>query len=179
MRIRRGQGSRHGGLSQRAGAFACLVLCSFFFSGCAYYSTSATGGSGFRSVAIPLLENTSLEPGIQQALTDSLIQAFVANGALRVVDESRADIVLKGTVTEIREEPFTYQQQADQYQISVFLEMSCYNIRSKQTLWDQKLRGYGIYSAAERREDARRQGLADAFRILSEDVVDRTQVGGW
>ena len=155
-----------------------LLLC-----GCAYYSTSATGGAGFRTVAVPLMENASLEPGIQQALTDSLIQAFVSNGALRVVDEGQADVVLRGTVTEVVEAPFTYQQQAnqqaDQYQITVSLEMTCTDARNKQTLWEEKLRGYGIYSAAEQRDLARRKGLADAFRILIEDVVDRTQVGGW
>ena len=154
-----------------------LLLC-----GCAYYSTSATGGGGIRSVAIPILENTSLEPGIQQALTDSLIQAFVSDGALRVVDEDRADAVLKGTVVEVQEEPFTYGQQADadQYRITVFLDMTCTDTREKKPLWEEKrLRGYGVYSASERREEARRAGLAAAFEMLTRDIVDRTQVGGW
>ena len=101
----------------QAALFSVLLLW-----GCAYYSTSATGGGGIRSVAIPLLANTSLEAGIQQTLTDSLIEAFVADGALRVVDEDQADIILRGTVLEVREEPFTYGDQADQYQISVFMD---------------------------------------------------------
>ena len=155
-----------------------LLLC--FVCGCAYYSTSATGGSGIRSVAIPLLENESLESGIHQALTDSLIQSFLADGALRVLDEDRADVILRGTVMEVREEPFTYGQAADQFQISVFLDIECYDTRSKKSLWEEKrLRGYGIYSAALRREEERSKGLADAFEILTRDIVDKTQVGGW
>ncbi len=161
-----------------ASLFIGLLL--LFFCGCAYYSTSATGGSGVRSVAIPLLENTSLEAGIQQALTDSLIQAFVSDGALRVVDEELADSVLRGAVVEVREEPFTYGQAADQYRITVVLDVTFYDTRKKQTIWEEKgLQGYGIYSAAQAREEARQQGLAAAFRILTQDVVDRTQVGGW
>jgi hypothetical protein len=131
-------------------------------------------------VAIPLLENTSLEPGIQQTLTDSLIEAFVADGALRVVDEDQADIILRGTVLEVREEPFTYGDQADQYRISVFVDVSCYDANKKQTLWEEKrLLGYGIYNARDQREIARSEGLGQAFGMLTRDVVDRTQVGGW
>jgi hypothetical protein len=131
-------------------------------------------------VAIPLLENESLEAGIHQALTDSLIQAFVTDGALRVVDEDQADAVLQGAVVEVAEEPFTYGNQADQYQITVFVDVTLYDSRKKQVIWEEKrLRGYGIYSAAERREEARQEGLAAAFQILTRDVIDRTQVGGW
>ena len=150
------------------------------FAGCAHYSTSASGGSGFKSVAIPLLENKSLEPEIQQALTDSLIQAFVESGALKVVDEDRADVVLRGTIVEVREEPFTYGGAADQYQITVFVDMSCYDAREKKSLWEEsRLRGYGIYSASLQREEARIEGLGAAFEILTRDIVDKTQVGGW
>lgn len=158
----------------------CAALFLFWLAGCAYYSTSATGGSGFRSVAIPLMENESLEPEIQQALTDSLIQAFLQDAALRVTDEDRADIVLRGTIVEVRDDPFTYRGQADQFQISVFLDVSCYDVKNKKQLWEEKrLKGYGIYSAAGQREEARQEGLGAAFEILTRDIVDRTQVGGW
>ena len=147
---------------------------------CAHYSTSATGGAGVRTVAVPLFENESLEPEVHQALTDSLIEAFVSDGALRVVDEDRADAVLHGTIVEVKEEPFTYQAQAEQYRIVVFVNVTCQTIENKTVQWEEKrLRGYGIYSATERREEARATGLAAAFRMLTKDIVDRTQVGGW
>ena len=157
--------------------FAAICL---LFSGCAHYSTSATGSGGVRSVAVPLLENESLESGIHQALADSLIQAFVADGALRVVEEGQADAVLQGTVLEVVEEPFTYGDQADQYQISVFVKVVFYDARQKQAIWEiARMRGYGIYNAALQRDLARAEGVGDALRMLSKDVVDRTQVGGW
>lgn len=163
-----------------ASTFAVSVLLfALLFAGCAYYSTSATGG-GIRTVAVPLVDNESLEAGIQQALTDSLIQGFVTNGALHVVDEDQADAVLRGTVLEVREDPFTYGNQADQYQISVFLKVVFYDTRQKQTIWEvDRMRGYGIYDASGQREQARQKGLGDALRMLTQDVIDRTQVGGW
>ena len=97
--------------SQKWSAY-CLLLIMYLPLSCAYYSTSATGSGGIRSVAVPLLDNESLEAGIHQALTDSLIQGFVSDAALRVVEEDQADAVLQGTVLEIKEEPFTYSGQA-------------------------------------------------------------------
>lgn len=160
-----------------------VVLLPIFclqFQGCAYYSTSATGSGGIRTVAIPLLENESLEANIHQALTDSLTQGFVSDGALRVVDEDLADAILQGTVVAVKEDPFTYANQADQYQISVYLKVIFYDTREKKALWEnERMRGYGIYSAAGSREVNRQAGLNEAIQMLTRDVVDRTQVGGW
>ena len=160
--------------------FYILSPAFCLFLGCTHYTTSATGSGGIRSVAVPLLENESLEAGIQQALADSLIQAFVADGALRVVEEDQADAILQGTVLEVVEEPFTYGDQADQYQISVFVKVVFYDTRQKQALWEvARMRGYGIYNAALQRDLERAKGVGDALRMLSKDMVDRTQVGGW
>ena len=157
-----------------------LIVFLFLPLGCAYYSTSATGSGGIRTVAVPLLENESLEANIHQVLTDSLTQEFVTDGALRVVDEDLADAILQGTVVEIKEEPFTYNNQADQYQISVFLKVVFYDTREKKALWEaERMRGYGIYSASGVREENRQEGLGAAIQMLARDVVDRTQVGGW
>lgn len=157
------------------GLWVCFVL-----SGCAYYSTSATGSGGIRTVAVPLLENESLEANIHQALTDSLTQGFVNDGALRVVDEDLADAILQGTVVEVVEDPFTYGDQADQFQISVFVNVVFYDTREKKALWEmERMRGYGIYSAGGARENNRQAGINVALQMLARDVVDRTQVGGW
>jgi hypothetical protein len=167
-------------LSNGSARILLIALAAGLASGCAWYSTSAGGGSGFRSVAVPLLENESLEPEIHQALTDSLIEAFVANGALKVVDEDLADVVLRGTVVEVREEPFTYGDQADQFRITLWVKISSYDSRSKEILWEERrLRGFGIFSATAERSTARAAGLSEAVRMLTEDILDRTQVGGW
>jgi len=168
-------------LTKTSGWFVILlpVFC-FMLQGCAYYSTSATGSGGIRTVAIPLLENESLEANIHQVLTDSLTQGFVSDGALRVVGEDLADAIVQATVVEVKEDPFTYANQADQYQISVYLKVVFYDTREKKTLWEnERMRGYGIYSAVGSREANRQAGLNEAIRMLTRDVVDRTQVGGW
>lgn len=157
-----------------------LIVLIGVVGACSHYSTSASGRGGAASVAVPLFENRSLESGLQQALTDSLIEGFVSNGAVRVLDEDRAKLVLRGEILEVREEPFTYDGGSEQFQISIYLGISCYDTEEKKTLWDeQRLRGFGIFDARQDRRIARSEGLNDAIRMLVADVVDRTQVGGW
>lgn len=157
-----------------------LAACLLCLAACSHYSTSASGRGGASSVAVPLFENRSLEPGLQQALTDSLIQGFVTNGAIRVLDEDRAHLVLRGEILEVREEPFTYDGGSQQFQVSVFVGVSCYDTREKKTLWEEsRLRGFGIFDASRDRQAARSEGMDDAIRMLVEDLVDRLQVGGW
>lgn len=128
---------------------------------------------------MPLLENESLEPEIHQTLTDSLVEAFVRNGALRVLEEDAADVVLRATVVDVREEPFTYADQADQFRITIVVRAACVDNRTKETLWEQRISGFGIFSATEDRSSARRSGIGDAAEMLAQDILDRTQVGGW
>jgi hypothetical protein len=149
-------------------------------SGCAWYSTSAGGAGSFRSIAVPLVENESLEPEIHQTLTDSLVEAFVRSGALKVVDEDVADVVLRGTVVEVQEEPFTYGDQADQFRVTLYINVVCVDAREKKTIWEERrLRGFGIYNASEERSVARRAGMSEAIGMVTQDILDRTQVGGW
>ena len=159
--------------------FIVVVLISALV-GCAHYGTSASGSGAYGSVSVPQLDNQSLEPGLQQALTDSLIDRFVSTTGMRVVDEDRAAIVLQGTITEVTEQPFTYEGGTDQLRITIRVDMSCYDTEQKKTIWEEKgLRGFGIYDAEVSRQEARTTGLGEAIQMFVEDVVDRTQVGGW
>lgn len=164
------------------------LLCAallLLLSGCGVYSTSGAGRSGGGTVAIPLFENSTVEFGINEGLTDTLIVALVREASLKVVDENRADLVIRGRVVSVRDEPFTYgqtqaQAQAEQNRITVTIDVSCYDAKKGRAVWEEKgLSGYGIYRAGGRQEEERRAGIRAAFAILVKDIVDRTSVGGW
>ncbi|MSS73643.1 MAG: hypothetical protein EXS64_19465 [Candidatus Latescibacteria bacterium] len=157
------------------------VLLLLILSGCGIYSTSGTGRAGGGTIAVPLFENSTVEFGINEVLTDTLIVALVKEASLKVVDEDQADLVVRGRVTSVREEPFTYgQTQTDQNRIIVTLDVSCYDTKKGRTVWEEKgLSGYGIYRAGGRQEEERNAGIHAAFAMLVKDIVDRTAVGGW
>ena len=164
--------------------FAPLIFPTLFLlalSGCGVYATSGAGRSSGGTVAVPLFENGTVESGINEGLTDALVSALVRDASLKVVDEDRADLVIRGKVTTVRDETFTYTQaQAGQNRITVVAEVSCYDVKKGRMMWEEKtLSGYGIYQAGGRQEEERSAGIRAAFAILVKDIVDRTAVGGW
>ena len=164
---------------------AQFALCTILLWGCGVYSTSGSGRSGGGTLAVPLFENSTVEFGINESLTDTLIVALVQDANMRVVDEDQADFVIQGSVVDIRDEPFTYggisgQEQAEQNRVIVSVNVSFYDTKKGETVWEEKgLSGYGIYQASGNQEEERELGIRAAFAILVKDIVDRTAVGGW
>ncbi|MYA77703.1 MAG: hypothetical protein F4Y17_09080, partial [Gemmatimonadetes bacterium] len=59
----------------------CMVVTA------CYYSTSQGSRAGdIRNIVIPLFDNTTVETGIQEDLTDKVIERFLENGEFRIVD---------------------------------------------------------------------------------------------
>ena len=80
---------RPGSIHVRAGlGFATLVA---IVAGCGYGFSSSVLPGHIKTVAIPLMENRSVRGGLDAALTDSLVEAFIRNHTLSVVPEKNAD----------------------------------------------------------------------------------------
>jgi hypothetical protein len=89
------------GTSLVLSALAILTL-----SGCAGYRLGNTSGrdlQGVRSVYVPVVKNTSLQPDLQMAVTNAIIRRFNNDGTLEVNQNSNADSELDVVVTNVKE----------------------------------------------------------------------------
>ena len=128
------------------------------------------------------MENRKPEYGITDQLTDGIIEALVEDGTLKVVDESNADSVIRGTIIDVQDSPFTYtaSEEAVQYRVSLFVELSYYDVKKKKIIWQEKaLEGWGVYEASSGASfEERQKGIDSAINMLMDEIVDRT-VAGW
>ena len=94
-------------MRRRAWAFAFVALAAC--SGCGYYSfTGASIPDTIDTIAVPLAEDRSLGgvPGMNEALTDFLIQRFARQTRLALEpDENAADAVLTASIDRYQNEP--------------------------------------------------------------------------
>ena len=58
-----------------------------------------------RTIAIPVFKNSSSEPNIHRDATDEVRRAFITDGRLTVVGTRKADMILRGTLTN-----YTFEQ---------------------------------------------------------------------
>ena len=78
---------------------------------CAYTARTSSLPPHLKKVAIPVFENGTTESSIEQEITDAVIQRFVTDNKLKVVDERSADCVLRGKVTVYRNNVFCISEQ--------------------------------------------------------------------
>jgi len=160
------------------------VSLLFWAMGCSYYSFSGSLPAHLKTVAVPLFGNEEqrvLIYGIEEALTDAVIEGFAKDGNLKVADRTRSDSMLSGQIVEIREEPFTYtaDERAEQWKVRVFVQVAYEDVRKKETRWDEKgLEGWGVYEVVTGDPSERQKGVDAAIQMLAEEIVDRT-VAGW
>ncbi|HOE11518.1 MAG TPA: LptE family protein [bacterium] len=65
-------------------------------------------GEEYGSIAIPVFKNETMEPGLEETITASVIQSFLRDRRLRVTDRSHADVVLEGRITSVEIEPLSF-----------------------------------------------------------------------
>jgi hypothetical protein len=148
-------------------------------AGCGPYSFREGGGKGgYKSIAVPLFENRTSEYGIRELLTEGVIDGFIKDGGLPVVNEKRADAVLRGAVTAYRRDAYTYDagDRVKEYRVTISVSARLEDPAKRNVIWeDDALEQWGIFSADSESEE---DGKARAVAKLSEDIVNRT-VKGW
>jgi hypothetical protein len=115
--------------------FASLVVVS----SCGY-RMSGTGflvPEGTKTIAIPGFINNTNEPYVDVDVTMAVVNEFVADGRLRVVDVETAELVLRGQVVkyEVIALSYTANSYVQQYRVHLVVNASLDDLRSKKTLW--------------------------------------------
>ncbi|MCI0597321.1 MAG: LPS assembly lipoprotein LptE [candidate division Zixibacteria bacterium] len=152
-------------------------LFPLIFLSCGPYSFNP-GGSGAKSIAVPLFENQTTQFGVREALTDSVSARFLRDNTLKITSTAGAELLLAGAIVryERTAHAFDANQQVKQYVVNVWAAVSVTNQKDRKIVWEEKeLLGFGIYDAnLETEED----GKARAVSKLAENIVNRT-LRGW
>lgn len=102
--------------TQKLFLFILFGLCPVLFLGACAYTWGPAPRSlagGHRKVAIPIFKNKTMEPGIEVAMTNSLIQEFNRSKEIRIGDENSTDAVILGEITSLKNEPAGAKTAAD------------------------------------------------------------------
>lgn len=141
-----------------------MLATALSLTGCAYRlgSPDRSLPGGYRQVYIPVFKNKSMEPGIEVAFTNSLIQEFERTKIGRVTEASQAEVLVEGVITSV-----TYAKSgtdltgdkstplpmgavlATQYQILVTADVTLKRNSDKSVLWTGTFNGERTYQAPQ------------------------------
>ncbi|MCA9729913.1 MAG: hypothetical protein KC729_19675 [Candidatus Eisenbacteria bacterium] len=151
-------------------AAAALASC-YSFSG-------SNLPSYIRTVAIPTIENETLEPGIEQEVTTGLTDRFLDDGRLKLGTAASADARVDARLTRYENKVNNYSasQEPLDYIVVMVLEVHFRDLVKNRELWSEDhLTATAIYvpggtSGLQTEGEARKQAIAE----LARDVVSKT-----
>jgi hypothetical protein len=152
-------------------------------AGCGIYSFSGAVPGGIKTIAVPLFDNMTSEYGIREQMTDAVIDRFLRDNLIKVVDLSRAEAILRGQITQVSDQPYTFQstdstETVQEYRVIISVTVSMENTQTGETTWSQNFSEWGTYPFSSGSSTDRDQGILEAITKLTEDISNKV-VSGW
>jgi hypothetical protein len=95
---------------------------------------------GINSIHVPVLENRTAEPGIEDFITQALTQAVVQSGRVRIAANAReADASLEGAIVEYRLTSLSFDSSANvtSYRLIIGLALTFKDLKQNKIIWKQ------------------------------------------
>ena len=162
------------------GALYFLVV-ALLLSSCGYHLAGygSTLPPHIRAISIPVFKNSSSEPNIQRDATDAIRRAFISDGRLKVTDTSKADLLMRGTLTnyQLRGVSFSSEDSAEEYIVRLGIEVEVYDRIKKRIIFSQKFTtqwDYRSTSSVVDSESEKQTALKEAYDDLADRLVSTT-----
>jgi hypothetical protein len=120
------------------------------------------------SIAIPVFKNKTVKYGLEESLTKHVIDAFIKDNRLKVVDKDLAESILLGEITGYNRIPFSYDEYANvkDYKIELSLKL-VYKDSTEKVIFEKSLKEWYTYSSQEPEE----KGIEELCKKLSVDIL--------
>lgn len=167
--------------THRPGVLLAWILAAMLVGGCGLYSFSGSSlPSHIKTIAIPTMENKTLDYEVATETTEAITQRFIQDNRLKVVGESRADCVLVGQITsyENRVNNYSAAQQPEDYIVVMRVSLTLRDVVKNHEIWkEDPITVSAIYTVAPgstqtltTEVEARQKAIQD----LAEDILART-----
>ncbi len=154
-----------------------LVL---FLSHCVKYSFKGALPSNLKTIAIPLFEDRSNWVGLQEKMTEEVINAFVRDNTLRVIeDEDNSDLLLQAAILPLqtRRTSIAGDETVEEEQLVVSVRVECINQQTGKPLWSGTVTDFGVISGAATL-DEQDTAIATATEKIVAEIINRT-IAAW
>ncbi len=151
---------------------------------CGYTTSPALLPSHLKTVAIPVFENGTTEYTLEQDITEAVIDAFVKDNHLRVVDERSANSVIRGKITAYKNSVFGFSaaDRAQEYRVTITCSVTFKDLVKNREVWSEpeltKTANYYVVPVPGDSARTELDGRKEAIAKLADEILSRT-VEGW
>lgn len=156
-----------------------LSVSLLLISGCGYTLVGQGNLPDYiKTIAIPIFVNKTPEEGVEEIITQAVIEQFVKGGKVRLVSEENADAVLKGTITAYKSDDvasYDENNEVASYKLKITVNIELTDMINDEILWqtqglveDQDFDGGPLVNITQETENEDR-----ALRELAEELAQR------
>jgi len=138
-----------------------------------------------KTIAIPSFENETSEYTLEQDITNAVVQRFVQDNHLKVVDERSAQSVIKGKITSYRNSVFGISagttNRAQEYRVTITVSVVFKDVVKNRELWSGeivKTANYYVQDVPGQTAQTELDGRKEAINKISDEILSRS-VEGW
>lgn len=144
-------------------------------AGCCGYSTHSLLPSHLKTVAVPPATNSTTQPGLAEALTDSLTAAFTADRTLHVINTEAADLVVNTAVSNYSRTASSYtgDQAVSAYELNVSAQVDARDQTRNEEFYKGIASARVTYDPKAKTEE---RAAAEAIGKLASEVVRQVQI---
>lgn len=119
--------------------FLVLFAILLFLAGCDYHPVSVLPDH-VKTVAIETFSNKTAYYGIEEKLTQTIVEEFLREGRLGVAKKEEADSLLSGKIVRYTLEPLSYDENdiVEEYRLWIVVDITFKDLKTDQILWEQK-----------------------------------------
>jgi hypothetical protein len=157
----------------------CLLLSG---AGCGYTRKTALPRD-IKTIYVDTFQNHMMlgeiyayEPGLEIKITNAVIRRLQIDGNLKVMPREKADAVLEGELTAIRQDGvrFTGLERIEEYRLYLVVNLKLRDPKTGEILWEEiDFSGDASYFVTGPRAVSRGEALERATGRLARNIVDR------
>ncbi len=100
-----------------------------------------------KSIYMPIFTNQSFQYGLEEILTNMVIEEFIKDGRLKVTDRKSANAELNGTIISYEKVPFSYDNEGNvnKYRVSVSVRFELTEVPNNRFLWQEQYQETILY----------------------------------
>ena len=167
-------------LAARSVGFSVALACA----SCGYTASPALLPPHLKTVAIPVFENGTPEVQLEQEITDAVIQRFVKDNHLKIVDEKSATAVVRGKVTDYKNAVYGFSANtstSNAYRVSITVQVTFKDLVKNRELWNGEILKSSIYYVQPvpgQEVKTELDGRKEAVDKIADEILSRS-VEGW
>lgn len=151
---------------------------------CGYTASPALLPAHLKTVAIPVFENSTTEYTLEQDVTNAVIERFVKDNHLRVVDERSANAVVRGKLTGYKNAVFGFSaaNRAQEYRVTLTCSVVFKDLVKNREIWNEsgliKTANYFVVDVPGQPARTELDGRKEAITKIADEILTRS-VEGW